>query len=143
MMRRCTPERHKGGAHGRRVTPHGAGPECAIGIAKDRNSKVSSRKLGLACRANGLDQEPRQVSPRPNPEPRDGHEGHELMFSPYLDRLLFPLPVALPRMLEKIETELADETKGTAVPQLAGRVPQSSKRRPYRINPIATTGRLV
>jgi hypothetical protein len=65
------------------------------------------------------------------------------MFSPYLDRLLFPLPVALPRMLEKIETELADETKGTAVPQLAGWVPQSSKRRPYRINPIATTGRLV
>jgi hypothetical protein len=46
-------------------------------------------------------------------------------------------------MLEKIETELADETKGTAVPQLAGRVPQSSNRRPRRINPIDTTGRLV
>jgi hypothetical protein len=27
--------------------------------------------------------------------------------SPYLDRPLFPLAVALPRMLEKIETELA------------------------------------
>ena len=53
------------------------------------------------------------------------------------------LAVALPRMLEKVETELADETKGTAVPRLAGRVPQSSKRRPRRINPIGTTGRLV
>jgi hypothetical protein len=28
--------------------------------------------------------------------------------SPYLDRPLLPLAVALPRMLEKIETELAD-----------------------------------
>jgi hypothetical protein len=46
-------------------------------------------------------------------------------------------------MLEKIEAELADETQGGAVPQLARRVPQSSKRRPHRINPIATTGRQV
>ena len=29
--------------------------------------------------------------------------------SPYLDKPLFPLAVALPRMLEKIETELASE----------------------------------
>jgi hypothetical protein len=29
------------------------------------------------------------------------------MTSPYLDRPLLPLPVALPRMLEKIEAELA------------------------------------
>ena len=29
------------------------------------------------------------------------------MTSPYLDRPLLPLAVALPRMLEKIETELA------------------------------------
>jgi hypothetical protein len=32
------------------------------------------------------------------------------MTSPYLDRPLFPLAAALPRMLEKIETELANET---------------------------------
>jgi hypothetical protein len=32
------------------------------------------------------------------------------MTSPYLDRPLIPLAVALPRMLEKIETELADKT---------------------------------
>jgi hypothetical protein len=31
------------------------------------------------------------------------------MTSPYLDRPLVPLAVALPRMLEKIETELANE----------------------------------
>ena len=31
------------------------------------------------------------------------------MTSPYLDRPLIPLAVALPRMLEKIETELAGE----------------------------------
>jgi len=29
--------------------------------------------------------------------------------SPYLDKPLFPLAVALPRMLEKIETELAND----------------------------------
>src|SRR5271156_1399721 len=54
-------------------------PESAIGIAKDRNT--SSCGLGLARRAKGLDQEPRQVSPRANPQPRDGHEGHGLMTS--------------------------------------------------------------
>jgi hypothetical protein len=31
------------------------------------------------------------------------------MTSPYLNRPLFPLAVALPRILEKIETELADD----------------------------------
>ena len=31
------------------------------------------------------------------------------MTSPYLNRPLTPLAVALPRMLEQIETELADE----------------------------------
>ena len=36
------------------------------------------------------------------------------MTSPYLDRPLIPLAVALPRMLETIETELADENAGTA-----------------------------
>jgi hypothetical protein len=46
-------------------------------------------------------------------------------------------------MLEKIEAELADETQGGAAPQLAGRVPQSSKIRPYLINRIAATGRQV
>jgi hypothetical protein len=58
------------------VTPQGAGPEAAIGVAKDRNRKVSSRTVGLACRAKGLDQELRQVAPTPNPEAGDGHEGH-------------------------------------------------------------------
>jgi hypothetical protein len=36
------------------------------------------------------------------------------MTSPYLNRPLFPLAVGLPRMLEKIETELADERIGAA-----------------------------
>jgi hypothetical protein len=36
------------------------------------------------------------------------------MTSPYLNRPLIPLAVALPRMLEKIETELADEKIGAA-----------------------------
>jgi hypothetical protein len=36
------------------------------------------------------------------------------MTSPYLDRPLLPLAVALPRMLDKIETELADENAGAA-----------------------------
>jgi hypothetical protein len=36
------------------------------------------------------------------------------MTSSYLDRPLLPLAVALPRMLEKIETELADEIAGAA-----------------------------
>jgi hypothetical protein len=34
------------------------------------------------------------------------------MTSPYLDRPLLPLAVALPRILEKIEAELADENAG-------------------------------
>jgi hypothetical protein len=49
----------------------------AVGIAKDRNRKVSSRTLGLARRAKGLNQELRQVAPTPNPEAGDGHEGHQ------------------------------------------------------------------
>ena len=36
------------------------------------------------------------------------------MTSPYLDRPLLPLAVALPRMLETIEAELTDETVGVA-----------------------------
>ena len=36
------------------------------------------------------------------------------MTSPYLDRPLLPLAVALPRMLEEIETQLADETADAA-----------------------------
>jgi hypothetical protein len=28
-------------------------------------------------RAKGLDHEPRQIPPRANPKPRDGHEGHK------------------------------------------------------------------
>ena len=34
--------------------------------------------------------------------------------SPYLDRPLIPLAVALPRMLDKIEAELADENPRAA-----------------------------
>jgi hypothetical protein len=34
--------------------------------------------------------------------------------SPYLDRPILPLAVALPRMLEMIETELADEKTAAA-----------------------------
>ena len=67
---------HKG-AHSRLVAPHCAGPESTIGIAKDRDREASTRTLGLTRGAKGLDQEPRQVSPRPNPGPRDGHEGHK------------------------------------------------------------------
>jgi hypothetical protein len=36
------------------------------------------------------------------------------MTSPYLNRALTPLAVALPRMLEEIETQRADETAGAA-----------------------------
>jgi hypothetical protein len=36
------------------------------------------------------------------------------MTSPYLDRPLLPLAVALPRTLEKIETQLADGTVSAA-----------------------------
>ncbi len=36
------------------------------------------------------------------------------MISPYLDQPLIPLAVALPRMLKKIETELANEKLETA-----------------------------
>jgi hypothetical protein len=38
-------------------------------------------------------------------------QGPELI-SPYLDRPLIPYSVALPQMLETIEAELGDETKG-------------------------------
>jgi hypothetical protein len=34
------------------------------------------------------------------------------MTSPYLDRPLVPLAIALPRMLDEIETRLADKTAG-------------------------------
>ena len=36
------------------------------------------------------------------------------MISPYLNRPLLPLEVALPRMLEKIETQLANEIGGAS-----------------------------
>jgi hypothetical protein len=67
---------HKG-AHGRFVAPQCAGPESTIGIAEDRNRKAPSRSLGLARCTKGLDQEPRHVSPGPNAEPCDAHEGHQ------------------------------------------------------------------
>jgi len=37
-----------------------------------------------------------------------------VMTSPYLDRPLVPLAVALPRMLMEIETQLANETAGAS-----------------------------
>jgi hypothetical protein len=36
------------------------------------------------------------------------------MTSPYLNQPLVPLAVALPRMLDEIETQLTDETAGAA-----------------------------
>ena len=42
-----------------------------------------------------------------------GHRDRE-MTSPYLDKPLIPLAVALPRVLERIESELARETLETA-----------------------------
>jgi hypothetical protein len=41
--------------------------------------EAHSCELGLTSHAKGLDQEPRQVTPRSNPAPRDRHEGHKLM----------------------------------------------------------------
>jgi hypothetical protein len=60
----------------------------------------------------------RVVNPRRQPAAGNGLTSHCIgthrMTSPYLDRPLIPLAVALPRMLEKIESQLADETKDTA-----------------------------
>jgi hypothetical protein len=67
---------HKG-AHSRFVAPDGARPESAIGVAKDGNGEASRRPLGLTGCKDGLEKELRQVAPTPNPEPRDGHEGHQ------------------------------------------------------------------
>src|SRR5215469_5751597 len=57
--------------HSRLVEPHSAGPEGAVGVAEDQNSKAPGGALGLECRTKRLDQEPRHVSPRPNPKPCD------------------------------------------------------------------------
>src|SRR5215469_16707779 len=54
--------------HGRLVEPHSADPEGGVGVAEDRNCKVPGGALGLERRTKRLDQEPRHVSPRPNPE---------------------------------------------------------------------------
>jgi len=62
---------------------HRTGPEGKIGIPKDGNREASSRKLSLARHAKRLDQERRKISPGSNPEPRDGHEGHQLMIAPF------------------------------------------------------------
>jgi hypothetical protein len=73
-----------------------------IGIAKDRNPEASSRELSLARHAKRQDQEPRQVSPGPNPEPRWTRRAsvNDLAF---LNPPIPPLAVALPRLPEKIE----------------------------------------
>jgi hypothetical protein len=77
ITQRCAPERINE-RMARLVAPYCMDPEGAMGISKDRNRQVPSRTLGLSCRAKGLDQEPRHVSPKPNPEPCDGHKGHKL-----------------------------------------------------------------
>jgi hypothetical protein len=66
---------HKG-AHRRFVTPDGAGPESAIGITEYSYREASRRPLGLVRRTDRLENKLRQVAPTPNPETRDGHEGH-------------------------------------------------------------------
>jgi hypothetical protein len=66
---------HKG-PHRRLVVPHCASPESMIDVAKDRDRKAPWRAFGLARRAKGLDQERRQIPPSPDPQARDGHEGH-------------------------------------------------------------------
>jgi hypothetical protein len=77
---------HKG-AHGCLVPPHGAGPEGAIGIAKDRDREISGGPLGLARGAKGLEKELRQVAPPPNPEPRDGPRGASAFLDQTIQRL--------------------------------------------------------
>ena len=70
------PRAHEG-AHARLVAPHCAGPESAIGIAKDRNREAPIRELRLARRAQRLDHKARQIPPNPNPKSRDGHKRHK------------------------------------------------------------------
>ena len=70
------PRAHEG-AHARLVSPHCAGPESAIGIAKDRNREAPIRELRLARRAQRLDHKARQIPPNPNPKSRDGHKRHK------------------------------------------------------------------
>jgi len=82
------------GAHCRLVAPNRARPESPIGVANDRKGKASGRISGLARCTKGLAQELRQVSPGPNPEPRDRHEGRRLMASPVPDQPLLPLAIA-------------------------------------------------
>jgi hypothetical protein len=74
---------HKG-AHRRLVTPDGAGPESAIGIAEYSYREASRRPLGLVRRTDRLENKLRQVAPPPNPETRDGHEGHSPNNAPWV-----------------------------------------------------------
>src|SRR5215831_3203507 len=78
------------GPHCCLVTPHGAGPEGAIGVAEDGDGDVASRVLRLTSDANRLDQELRQEAPTPNPEAGDGDEGHQLRTSFWPDQPLTP-----------------------------------------------------
>jgi len=63
-------------AHRRLVDPNRASPEGQIGVAKHGNPKVSDRTPSLTRGAKGLDQECRQVAPRPHPKARDGDKRH-------------------------------------------------------------------
>jgi hypothetical protein len=69
------PGPHKG-AHRRFVDPNRTSPEGQIGVTKHGNPKVSDRTPSLTRGAKGLDQECRQVAPRPHPEACDGDKRH-------------------------------------------------------------------
>jgi hypothetical protein len=63
-------------AHRRFIGPHRTSPEGQIGVAKHGNPQVSDRMPSLTHGANGLDQECRQVAPRPHPKACDGDKRH-------------------------------------------------------------------
>src|SRR5262249_22517142 len=76
--------------------PNRTRPDSAIGVAKDGNRTAPSRRPGLARCMKGLDQEHRQISPGPNPKPRDGHEGDRLITLPDRGQPILLLAIALP-----------------------------------------------
>ena len=94
---------HKG-AHRGLVTPHRASPEGAIGIAKDRNCEASRRKFRLARGAKGLEQEDRHISPRPDPQAGDRHEGHNQTTFSYIAASTgeFSHPLRTPHLSRRI-----------------------------------------